>query len=180
MNDLIEVICSRHSVRAFSKHAIDKGSVIKIVLAGLAAPSSNAVRPWEIIVIDNPDLLKRLSTTHIYSSFVASASQCFVVCGDHTRTKYWVEDCSAVVENMLLAAHALGLGACWVAVHRQKHGHENAESYVRSVLQIPDTLSVLAMVPVGKLLSATPRVSRKSNSDRVYLNNYGNRGFDTY
>jgi len=149
MKDFIEIIKTRKSVRSFSDKKVSEEDINKILECGDSAPSANGVYPREIKHYQDREILKMLSQTQSWSSFVAEASVCFVVLGYPHRSKYWVEDCSAVAQNILLAVHALGLGACWVAVRNMKNEGEPASEYVKKILSLPDDSEVLCLIPVG-------------------------------
>lgn len=149
MKDLIKVIQSRHSVRVFTEQKISKAMLNEIVKCGNSAPSANKVYPREIKVYQDKKLLELLSETQPWSRFVANASTCLVVLGYPEKSEYWLEDCSAATENVLLAAHALGLGSCWVAVRNMENAGQSASEYVKKILSLPEDCEVLCLVPIG-------------------------------
>jgi nitroreductase len=111
----------------------------------MAALSGSNIQPWEFVVVKDPDVKRQLAQTHIWSQMVADAAVVFVVCGNERASHHWVEDTSAATENVLLTVTALGLGAVWVGIHPDA----DREAHVRRVLDIPEGIRVLCLVPVG-------------------------------
>jgi len=97
------------------------------------------------VVVRDPELRRQLAGVHQFSGMCAQAPVVFVPCGDESRSDYWIEDCSAATENLLLQARALGLGGVWVGIRPRPE----RERKVKEILTIPDPLRVLCLVPVG-------------------------------
>ena len=115
----MQSIFNRRSIRKYTGEAVPEEMIEQILRAGMAAPSAHNKQPWHFIVIDNKDTLLEIPKFHPYSNMLKEASHAIVVCGDSTIEEsegYWVQDCSAATENMLLMAQELGLGACWLGV----------------------------------------------------------------
>src|SRR5208283_706329 len=116
MNETLKVIFSRRSVRTLSNQPISKDTIELIIKAGMAAPSAVDKRPWEFIIITQRPLLKQLSDILPYAKMTESASIAMVIAGDITKqagdkkSDFWIMDCSAATENILLAVESLGLG----------------------------------------------------------------------
>jgi nitroreductase len=138
--DVFSVIKKRRSIRKFTGEAIPSSDLEKIVDAGRLAPSGNNQQPWDFIVVTDKSILQRLSKA---ASWSADAAAMIVVVMDPV-TKYWREDGSAAVENMLLAATALGYGACWLEGDTQPH-----EAEFKLLLNIPEHLQLLTLIPIG-------------------------------
>ncbi len=119
---VIENIMTRTSVRRFTAEPIGRDTLETIVRAGMAAPTAVNRRPWEFVVVDSREMLDTLKARHPYSN-LATAAAAIIVCGnmekalDDDGQDYWIQDCSAASENILLAAHGLGLGAVWCGVY---------------------------------------------------------------
>ncbi|MCF7915644.1 MAG: nitroreductase family protein [Spirochaetaceae bacterium] len=151
MMDAMECILSRTSIRSFSDQAVEEDILRKLLDAGMAAPSAVNMQPWMFVVIHKRELLDTLADKLPYAKMLKQAPVAIVVCGDLRKTldqrerEYWVEDCSAAAENILLAAHALGLGAVWTAVHPVP-SRINA---VQSTLHMPEYLIPLNVMPLG-------------------------------
>jgi nitroreductase len=149
--DLAEVILARKSVRHFTGEKADEASLISLLRAGMAAPSANDIRPWAFIMVTEPALLEELADGLPFAKMLPAAGSAIVVCARQdkiargTHPGMWVQDCSAVTENILLAAEAMGLGAVWTACHP----HEARSAHVAKVLQIPPEIIVFNVIAVG-------------------------------
>ncbi|MGB9640378.1 MAG: nitroreductase family protein [Anaerolineales bacterium] len=145
MHEKLEFIFKRRSIRVYKPDAIPEETLQALLEAAMAAPSANDVRPWAFIVVRAEERRKELAAIQPWSGMCAKAPVVFAVIGDPTASDHWVEDCSAATENLLLAATALDLGAVWVAVYPR----QERERRVRDILQIPEHLRVLCLVPLG-------------------------------
>ncbi|SLM30846.1 NAD(P)H-dependent dehydrogenase/reductase [Desulfamplus magnetovallimortis] len=146
-----ELIEKRRSIRKFKSTPVEKDKVKRLVESALRAPSSRGFNPWRFIVVDQPELLEKLSKAKPHgSSFMDGAPLGIVVCGDETRTDVWVEDTSIATIYIQLAAEALDLGSCWIQIRKREHDSElTAESYIRRLLDIPEHMKVESMVALG-------------------------------
>ncbi len=150
-NAVIRVIHNRKSVRTFIKQAISKQQVMALVRAGMAAPTSNNKQPWGFIVINDRDKLDKLAEELPYAKMLADVDSAICVCGDLTKTlpdweaDFWIQDCSAATQNILLAAEALGLGAVWTALYPATDRVHTA----REILEIPFNIVPLNIIPIG-------------------------------
>ncbi|MGC9311565.1 MAG: nitroreductase family protein [Sediminispirochaetaceae bacterium] len=149
--DAMECIFSRTSVRSFQNRDVDDKVITEILKAGMAAPSAVNMQPWMFVVVRERALLDKLADRLPYTKMAAQATVAVVVCGDLRKTidqreqEYWVEDCSAATQNILLAAHALGLGAVWTAVYPVSE----RVNTVLSILEFPEYLVPLNVIPIG-------------------------------
>lgn len=143
-------IMTRTSVRQFTSQAISKDTLDIIVKAGMAAPTAMNKQPWAFVVVTEREVLDSLETVHPYSN-LKTATAAIIVCGDMKKTsedfsrEYWVQDCSAATENILLAAHAYGLGAVWCGVYP----NPNVMPEVKRVLGIPQGVTPLNIISMG-------------------------------
>ena len=143
---VLQNILQRKSVRSYrSDMPVEKEKVENLLRAGMAAPSGKDKRPWEFIVVDERELLDSLAAHLPYAKMLTSAPMAIVVCGDETKSDYWYLDCSAVAENILLAAEAQGLGAVWTATYPYRERME----VVSRFLHTPSQVKSLCVIPVG-------------------------------
>jgi len=146
--DALQTILSRRSIRLYTPEPVSEALVDDLLRAAMSAPSAGNQQPWQFVVIRERQKLDSIPVFHPYAEMVKSASVAVLVCGDMRLEKnkgYWVQDCSAATQNLLLAAHAQGLGAVWVGVYPNE---ERLEGF-RKLLEIPEEIIPFALVPVG-------------------------------
>jgi len=149
MEDVLQLIFKRRSIRFYENRKVDRETIIKLLQAAMAAPSGSNSRPWEFVVVTEEETLAKLRSKLKYGNFNAPAA--IVVCGNieiaqnEAAVRYWVQDCSAATENMLIAATGLGLGTCWVASYPK----EDVMAMLREVLGIPEEVYPLNVIYVG-------------------------------
>jgi nitroreductase len=122
MNSKLNFIFNRRSIRKFTDKAVSEENITELLEAAMAAPSACAKDPWRFIVVRNRENLQQIAKLLPNGNFLAEAPLGIIVCGDigavHAGSEsYMLQDCSAAIENILLAATALGLGTCWLGVH---------------------------------------------------------------
>jgi len=149
---VLDTIKKRRSIRQYTDQAVTDNQIRQLLEAAMAAPSGSNIQPWEFVVVKDPDVKRQLAQTHTWSSMAADAAVVFVVCGNERASHHWVEDASVATENLLLAVTALGLGAVWVGIHPDA----DREAHVRRILDIPEGIRVLCLVPVGHPAESKP------------------------
>jgi len=143
---LIETIFSRRSIRKYTPEPVDDEDIKTMLEAAMAAPSASNRKPWHFAATTEREKLDRLAEAHQYAKMLFEAPLCISVCGDvGVSGRFWVQDCSAATENILLAATALGLGAVWIGVHPS----ENRVSEVKEILGIPEGVTPLNLISIG-------------------------------
>jgi nitroreductase len=146
--DAIEAIHGRRSIREYTDESVSEEDVEVLLRAAMAAPSAGNQQPWHFVVIDDREVLDAIPEYHPYSSMLRHAPLAITVCGDLDEEKhegFWVQDCSAAVENLLIAAHARGLGAVWLGVHPDPERVQGTQG----LLGLPDQVVPLAIIAVG-------------------------------
>ena len=147
----METILNRTSVRSYTDKVVEPDKVEQLLRAAMAAPTAVNKQPWAFVVVTERALLDSLSALLPYAKMLESVSTAIVVCGNldkallEVNQAYWVQDCSAATQNLLLAAQSMGLGAVWTGVFPR----EDRVAEVRSVLNIPLNLVPLNVIPVG-------------------------------
>lgn len=154
-------IMSRASVRNFTDTPVEKEVLDELVKAGMAAPTGGDRRPWEFVIVTDPDILMSLNGGRIRNLNTAQAA--IVVCGDKAKSDYWVLDCSAASENILLAANAYGLGAVWCAVYP----NNDRSAIVSEVLNLPENIIPLNIIAIGYPIEA-PNPKDKFDSGKIH------------
>ena len=149
VNDMIRTILSRRSIRRFRPGEVGEDVISLLLQCACAAPSAANSRPWHFIVVTDRQVLDRMADAHPYGKMLFQAQLAIVVCGDPTKNdyaaRYWEEDCSAAMQNILLGATALGLGSVWLGV---KHSPER-EAAMRMILSVPDHIAIMGIAAIG-------------------------------
>ncbi len=165
--DALETIFSRKSVRKYLQQPVEREKIELLLKAGMAAPSGKDVRPWELVVVDDRAALDGMAEALPYAKMLKDAPVAIAVCGDTTKSFYWYVDCSAVAQNILLAAEALGLGAVWTAAYP----YEERMQAVKKYTELPEHIETLCVIPVG--YPAKPYVPReKWDETKVHYNKW--------
>jgi nitroreductase len=149
-NPRLDLILGRRSIRVYAPGEISDGALEQLLQAAMAAPSAMTKDPWRFIIIRNKATLAQLASILPGGKMLVTATVAVIVCGDHEATleqqlSFLLQDCSAAIENLLLAAHALDLGACWVGIHPSA----DAIKKVRDLLALPAAIVPVAAVSLG-------------------------------
>ncbi len=149
--EAVDNILSRRSIRRFDPERPVDDSYVRIILeCACAAPSSNNFHPWHFIVVDRRDLLDEMADIHPYGKMLRTAVLAVAVCSETEREgkiiRYWEEDCSAAMQNILLSANALGLGSVWLGA---KRGDNDLEGRLKSLLNVPGEIALMAVAAIG-------------------------------
>ncbi|MDO5562230.1 MAG: nitroreductase family protein [Synergistaceae bacterium] len=150
-NAAIENILSRRSVRKYDEsRVVDQKTIETLIECASAAPSAHNLRPCHFIIITDRQVLCRLSEEHPFGKMLATAAFAVAVCGETQREAalldYWEEDCSAAMENLLLAANAVGLASVWLGV---RHGPNGLEAKMKGLLEVPGNIAMLGIASIG-------------------------------
>ncbi|MEM3542479.1 MAG: nitroreductase family protein [Candidatus Methanomethylicia archaeon] len=153
METIIDVIKSRRSIRRFKRdEKIPREDLMKILEASIYAPSAGNRQPWEYIIIEKEDLKRKIAEAAYNQMWITEAPTVIVVCanenrsalryGERGRTLYCIQDTAAAIQNILLTAHSMGYGTCWVGAFDEEE--------VRRILDIPIGVRPVAIIPIGK------------------------------
>ncbi|AER66127.1 nitroreductase [Thermovirga lienii DSM 17291] len=149
MNETIQNILARRSIRRFQEKQVEREKVKLIVECAFAAPSAGNSRPAHFIIVEDKKVLRSLGEAHPFGKMLKACPLAIVVCGDPTQSDlaslYWEEDCSAAMENILLASQALGLGSVWLGVQH----NPQVEFAVKEILSVPSHIKVLGIAAIG-------------------------------
>ncbi|MHC4480584.1 MAG: nitroreductase family protein [Planctomycetota bacterium] len=148
MNEGLKLLMTRRSIRKYTDEPVGQKEVEQVLRAAMAAPSAGNERPWHFVVIRERDVMDQIMDVHPYAAALQQASVCIAVLAEVSLEKfagYWVQDTSAATLNILLAAHALGLGAVWLGVHPVQSRKEG----IKRILSLPDGVECLALVAIG-------------------------------
>jgi nitroreductase len=152
--DALEALRTRRSIRKYKPDPVPKELVEQAVDCARLAPTANNVQPWEFVVVTDAARRKAIAGLTDWGKFIADAPVCVaVLCKD---TKYYLEDGCAALENLMLAAHALGLGTCWIAGDKKDYADK-----VRGMLGAPAGYKLVGLVPLGYPAEQPKRQKRK-------------------
>ena len=179
----LDVIMTRTSIRSYTGDEVTQEQLETILKAGMAAPTAMNGQPWRFVVVTDKEVIERVFASGFRGEMFTQAGAVIVVCGQSTQMRkpfgqpdapeteqpnmFWYEDCSAAAENILLAAHALGLGAVWTA------GYPAMERItpIAEALGIPANVLPLCIIPVG-VPAENPEPKDKWNPDNIHWNKW--------
>lgn len=169
-NAVIENILTRCSVRTYSDKEVSDSQIDTLLRAAMAAPTAVDRRPWQFIVIRDRAALDSIAANCRNISMAGQANVAIAVCGDMTLAldgdaqAYWIQDCSAATENLLLAANAMGLGAVWCGIYPI----QERVDFIRNLLDLPEDAVPLNIIPIGyPSTETTPK--EKYDSTRIHI-----------
>ena len=172
-NQVINNIMTRVSVREFTGEKISDAQIDTLLRAAMAAPSAINKQPWAFIVVTDDDLIAKLGEALPYSRCSNHPACAIIPCGDLSKAiegemgAFWINDVSAATENLLLAAHSMGLGAVWTGLHPDM----NRASMVQQMLGLPEHIIPLCIIPVG-IPAEQPAVKDKYKPENIHYNGW--------
>lgn len=171
---VFNTILKRTSIRSYENKPVEKEKIEKLLRAGMAAPTAMNKQPWHFVVVTNKGQLQKLSEANPHAAMAAKAPLAIVVCGDMNKAaegnarEFWIQDCSAATENILLAATGMGLGAVWTGTYPSKERCAD----VAKVLGLPVSLIPLNTIVIG-YPNADVSPKDKWNAENISYNTYG-------
>ena len=168
--NVMEAILTRRSIRKYTGEPVSEQDLHCILRAGCYAPSAHNYQPFRFIVVRYAEKLETIAAGHRYAKMLPGAGCCIVVCGDKTVQKklgFLVEDCSAAMQNMLLAAHGLNLGAVWCGLYPVP----KLTKLVTSVLQIPPEIVPVGLMALGHKVEDR-QVGESFDPSKVHYNGW--------
>lgn len=161
---MLDLLVNRRTVRKYKDQEIDKETINKIIKGALTSPSGRNIKPWELIVITDKEILSRLGKSRDnISSHMANAGLGIVVVADPNLTDIWIEDASIIATIIQLTSESLGLGSCWIQVRERLNSNkENVEDCVKEILNIPINYRVECMLAIGY-----PDEEKKPHSEEI-------------
>ena len=168
--DAMEAILTRRSIRRYTAAAVSEPAINELLKAAMSAPSASNQQPWHFVVINERQILSRVSEYHPYAQMLPQAQVAILVCGDLMLEKspgYWVQDCAAATENILIAARASGLGAVWLGIYPR----EERVRATRELFRLPQHVMPLSLVAIGYPAEQKPPSDRYSIS-RIHYNRW--------
>lgn len=171
-NAVFSNMLTRTSIRQYTNKTVEQGKIDTLLRAGMSAPSAGNKQPWRFVVIQDKEIIDAIAD-RAQKKPAQTAPLLIAICADSNDTfpedgfDYWVEDCSAATENMLLAAHAMGLGGCWLGFYPRKEGI----AVLRSILNLPNYIIPLGVISVG-YPNESPTPKDKWDETKVHYNRW--------
>ncbi|MFI3294654.1 MAG: nitroreductase family protein [Rikenellaceae bacterium] len=162
-------IMTRSSVRSYTSQAVEKEKIETLLRAGMAAPTGSNKQPWEFVVITDPAILSQLPSVAGGMRMAANAPLAIAVLGDSRISGSWILDCSAATENILLAAHAMGLGAVWCGV--EPNNDTDRVAKMAELLDLPEGVHALNAIIIG-YPDSEAQVKDKWKPEKVHYDSY--------
>lgn len=159
MNVITTVIKSRHSIRKYKPGKIDDTVIADAIECARHAPTAMNLQPWLFGIVQDRDVLKKIADLTEHGKFIADASLCFTIFGEK-KAMYYLEDCCAATENLILALQAYGVGSCWVAGDKKAYAEP-----IRRLLDVPDMYTLVSLVPAG--LPADISITQKKDLRKI-------------
>ncbi len=166
--EALECLHSRRSIRKYTDTPISDADLKVLLDAAMAAPSAGNAQPWHFVVVRDKALLEQVHAFNPYAAMLGKAALGILVCADTREEKYpgyWVQDCSAATQNLLLAATALGLGGVWTGVHPISEREEGC----RKLFKLPPEVRPLGLVALGHPEKKGEKLSRY-NEAKIHSN----------
>ncbi|MFX0096268.1 MAG: nitroreductase family protein [Candidatus Hodarchaeota archaeon] len=173
--DVFEAIKGRRSIRKYESKEVSEEEIRRILDAAIHAPSAGNIQPWSFILVKSPSKRRDLARVAYGQMFIAEAPLVIVVCADERasgwgygsrgRSLYCIQDTAAAIQNILLAAHAMGLGSCWVGAFN--------EDAAREVVKTPPEVRPIALIPIGHPAEKPYATGRKTLNSVVHWEKYG-------
>ncbi len=174
--DTLECIATRRSIRKFLDIPVEFEKLGNVLDAARHAPSAGNLQDWKFILVTEEQTRKNIANACVEQFWIATAPIIIVVCTEPEKTKrfygkdgekYSIQNSAAVVQNMLLAAHAQGLGSCWIGAFE--------EEAIKRMFEIPDDVVVQAIVPLGYPDEKVPMPLRFTMENVTFIGSWGNR-----
>lgn len=169
--EIMDAIFTRKSIRQYTSQVVPDELVQDLLAAAMQAPSAGNQQAWHFVVVTDRTHLNALASVLPYAQMLKTAPLGIAVCADLENAKYsefWAQDCSAATQNLLLAAHARGLGAVWTAVYPV----EDRVAGVKQILGLPDPVMPLCIVPVGYPAEKPEPPLRRYDETRLHHNHW--------
>ncbi len=169
-SDFLKIMLTRRSIRKYKKKSISNEIVRDLLRAACSAPSAGNQQPWHFIIIDDRNILNIIHTFHPSGKMLMEADKAILICGDTNLEKfkgYWMIDCAAAAENMLLAAHSLGLGACWLGIYPR----DARLAGMKKLIHLPAHVIPFALISLGYPAEEKPAEERLDDL-RIHYNKW--------
>jgi nitroreductase len=174
----IDLLRRRRSIRNFDSRTIEPEKMDLLIEAMLRSPTSKGRRPWEFIIVTDPEIRAALAAAKPKgASFLGGAPVCIVICGNPDTSDVWIEDCAVAATMLQLAAEDVGLGSCWSQIRGRQHATGiSATSALRQLLQLPDNFQIASIIGIGyPSASVLPNPEEALPVQKIHENHYNHR-----
>ena len=168
--DAIKNLLGRRSIRKYTSQSVSDDTIRILLNAGMHAPTARNRQPWHFVVVNDRDIIDGLSEAHPHAKMLREAPLAILVCGDRNiqeEDAYLVQDCSAVTQNIMLAAHAHGLGSVWLGMYPRNERMQN----VGKLLELPEHILPVALISIG-YPNEIKDVPDRYKEERVHWNKF--------
>lgn len=166
----MNAILERRSIRKYKDKKISDDIVEELLKAAMAAPSAANEQTWQFVVLRDKETMKKITKVHDYSKMLLEADVAIVVCGDKSKElvkDFWVQDCSAATENILIEAQDKGLGAVWLGVYPMKERVDG----IKEILKLPEEIIPLSVISIG-YPNENKKPSDRFNKERIHYDRW--------
>lgn len=168
--ELQKALLNRRSIRKYKNQTISRENINKILEAAMYAPSAMNLQPWQFIVIDQKELLAETVKSISYAEMLKQSAAAIIVCGDSTieKNESWLlQNCSASIQNILLAAYGLGIGSCWIAIH----GMDDVYKKIKEQFKLPENIVPVSLISLG-YPDETVTVEERFIKEKIHYNKW--------
>ena len=166
--DALDALLTRRSIRKYDDRELPNDLLAELIKYGMYAPSACNKQPWHFIIIKERKLLNEIADFHPNAKMLKNAPCAILICGDEIKAHdkgYWPVDCSAATQNILIGAHAKGLGACWLGIYPR----EERIATMKKIMNLPDHIHAFSLLSLG-YPAETPRIPQRFDASRIHLN----------
>lgn len=174
---MLELLKRRRSIRKYQKKQLAPQEIEQLIKAALMSPSSRNLKPWEFIIVSDPDMLQKLSQSKTHGSqFLQDAAAGIVILADRNKSDVWIEDAAIAALILHLTAESLQLGSCWIQIRQRCHNDvQTSEQYVRELLDIPDSYHVESIIALGYPAEKKPPIAETDlDFSKIHDEKFGN------
>lgn len=168
--EIQEALLNRRSIRNYKGQKISKADIDQILKAAMYAPSAMNLQPWQFIVIDDKEILTNTIKSIHYAEMLNQSAAAILVCGDADieKNESWIlQNCSASIQNILLAAHGLGIGSCWIAIH----GMDDVYKKIKTQFNLPENIVPVSLISLG-YPDEEVKAEERFKEDKIHLNKW--------
>lgn len=168
--EIQEALLNRRSIRKYKDQKISKAEMDIILKAAMYAPSAMNMQTWQFIVIDDKEILVDTIKSIPYAEMLRQSATAIIVCGDSLveKNESWLlQNCSAAIQNILLSAHGLGIGSCWIAIH----GMDDVYKSIKTQFKLPVNIVPVSLISLG-YPDEVVKAEERFKQDKIHFNNW--------